>query len=481
MLFSSLEYIFLFLPIAFLFYHFLLRKRLISAAKCFLIFASLFFYSYWNIKYLPLLLTSILVNYLCGRFLIKNHQKPNKSTVNKLVATITIIFNIFLLGYFKYSNFLVENLNLFLDNKIINPAILLPLGISFFTFQKIAFIIDCFKGKVKDKSFLNYAIFVTFFPQLIAGPIVHHSEIMPQFKDLKTKFLNHHNIALGIFIFTIGLFKKIVIADNFAQIANLGFSSYLDLNLIDAWKTSLSYTIQLYFDFSGYSDMAIGSALLFNIKLPFNFNQPYQSLNISEFWQKWHMSLSRFLRDYIYIPLGGNKNGEINTYINLMAVFLISGIWHGAGWTFIFWGFLHGVAICIHKFYQKFSIKMNKLLAWFITFNFVNIAWVFFRSSNFDQATTIIKKMFIFDANNIGFQENLDNFLIYIRFNQVEYIFLAISIILAYKIIPISIKDSPYLIKKFQPNTNFKFITIFAFLVAILSYHKTSEFLYFNF
>lgn len=481
MLFSSLEYLFLFLPLTFLLYYLLLKNRLVISAKILLISASLFFYSYWNIKYLPLLLLSILVNYFCGCYLIKYYADSTKKSQNKSLAIGAIIFNILLLGYFKYANFFIENINSFLPDKLINPNIILPLGISFFTFQKIAFIVDCFKGKVKDKSFLNYAIFVTFFPQLIAGPIVHHSEIMPQFKSLRTKFINYRNIALGIFIFAVGLFKKIILADHFALIVNPGFDYYYDLNFIDAWKTSLSYTLQLYFDFSGYSDMAIGSALIFNIKLPFNFNQPYKALNIADFWHRWHMTLSRFLRDYIYIPLGGNRLGITRTYVNLMAVFLISGLWHGAGWTFIFWGFLHGIAICLHRIYQNFGFKMNKILAWFLTFNFINASWVFFRANDFPQALSILQKMFGISVKDFGFNSNWQAFLEFISFNRIEYLFLIISLFLTYKLLPIVTKDSEGLIKKFQTNKNFSLITIFLFLVAILSYHKTSEFLYFNF
>ena len=473
MLFSSLEYIFLFLPIVFFTYYILIRHKLIVGAKLFLIFASLFFYSYWNIKYLPLLLASVIINYLFGTTLL---QKKNK-----FLVIIALIFNIGLLAYFKYANFLVDNFNLLLDtnNNIYLAQITLPLAISFFTFQQIAYIIDCYQNKLKDRNFLNYAIFVTFFPQLIAGPIVHHKEIMPQFKSFRTKFLNYNNIAMGIFIFCVGLFKKIIIADYFSIIVQDGFTNYQSLSLIDSWKTSISYSLQLYFDFSGYTDMAIGSALIFNIKLPFNFNQPYKSLNIKEFWQRWHMTLSNFLKSYVYIPLGGNKSKKI--YLNLMIVFLISGIWHGAGWTFIFWGFLHGAAICLHNFYSKFGFKMPKILAWFLTFNFINCSWIFFRAENFSQAIVILQKMFAFNIENYGFDENWQLFLTFIRFNKIEYLFLVLSLFLFYKLWPIVTLDAQDLIKKFQPNNNFRLITTSLLTLSLLAYHRSSEFLYFNF
>ena len=218
--------------------------------------------------------------------------------------------------------------------------------------------------------------------------------MMPQFANLKNRVINYKNIALGLFIFSIGLFKKVVIADSFAVWATNGFDKAAVLNLFEAWATSLSYTFQLYFDFSGYCDMAIGAALLFNIKLPINFNSPYKALNIQDFWRRWHITLSRFLRDYIYIPLGGNRKGRLRTYANLMATFIIGGIWHGAGWTFVFWGFLHGVALVIHRIWSELGFKMNKFLAWFITFNFINITWVFFRAKEWDDALKVLKGMF---------------------------------------------------------------------------------------
>lgn len=444
------------------------------ASKVLLIAASLFFYCYWDFKYLPILLLSLLVNYGFGWYLIKHKSKP--------VFWMAIAFDLSLLGYFKYANFFIENVsNTFFDGQLLNPKIVLPLAISFFTFQKIAYISDCMQGKLRDRNFLNYTLFVTFFPQLIAGPIVHHKDIIPQFKTLRTKFINYNNIALGIFIFAVGLFKKVIIADHFAIWANSGFSHYADLSTLDAWKTSLSYTAQLYFDFSGYTDMAIGSALLFNIKLPFNFNQPYKSLNIREFWQRWHMTLSKFLKDYLYIPLGGNRVSGIRIYVNLMIVFLISGLWHGAGWTFIFWGFLHGAAICLHHFYSRFGFSMNKILAWFLTFNFINISWVFFRADHFNQAVIILQKMFGFNSDRFGIMQNWEKFTNFVRFNDIEYLILVFVLFLAYKLLPFITKDAEALTQEFKHNNKYKLATICLLVIPILAYHKTSEFLYFNF
>jgi len=338
----------------------------------------------------------MLFNYVVGSQLSRDEEgRKHYSKKNTLI--IGIIANVALLGYFKYSDFFISNLNYIIDGNLSLLNLALPLAISFYTFQQIAYLVDSYRGETKEYDFLNYAVFVTFFPQLIAGPIVHHSEMMPQFKQVRNQIINYRNIALGLFIFSMGLFKKVVIADAFAVWATNGFDVAEHLNLIEAWVTSLSYTFQLYFDFSGYTDMAIGIALLFNIRLPINFNSPYKATSIQDFWRRWHITLSRFLRDYIYIPLGGNRNGDISMYSNLLITFLIGGIWHGAGWTFLFWGLLHGSALVIQRVWHNTGIVLHTLLAWFITFNFINITWVFFRAKEWDDAIKVLSGMFSYN------------------------------------------------------------------------------------
>jgi len=292
-------------------------------------------------------------NYVIGRSLNKTCNNKGKGFSRKSILIFGVILNLSLLGYFKYADFFIENINIAFSVNAESLNLLLPLAISFFTFQQIAYLVDSYRQETKEYDFLNYALFVTFFPQLIAGPIVHHKEMMPQFAKTRNKVKSYRNIAMGLFIFSIGLFKKVVIADTFAVWATNGFDVATTLNLFEAWATSLSYTFQLYFDFSGYTDMAIGLALLFNIRLPVNFNSPYKATNIQDFWRRWHITLSRFLRDYVYIPLGGNKKGSFRTYNNLMATFVIGGLWHGASWAFIFWGFLHGLALTVQKLWSK--------------------------------------------------------------------------------------------------------------------------------
>lgn len=388
MIFNSFEFIFLFLPIVWVLYYILGRFH-IPFAKTWLLIASLFFYAYWNPAYLPLILISMGINYAIGVFLGKNKG----GSWRKGVLFIGILFNVGLLGYYKYFDFFVENINFIFATDWLLKDLLLPLAISFYTFQQIAYLVDSYRMETKEYSFMNYGLFVSFFPQLIAGPIVHHGQVMSQFAAKKTYTIQYENISKGLLIFAIGLFKKVGIADTFAVWANTGYANVGSLSLFDSWITTLSYTLQLYYDFSGYSDMAIGLALLFNIRLPINFNSPYKALDIQDFWRRWHMTLSRFLTTYLYIPLGGNRRGEVLTYVNIFIIFFVSGIWHGAGWTFIAWGVMHGVASVICRWWKKTGHQMNKWAAWFTTFLFVHVAWVFFRATSFEDALDVIKAM----------------------------------------------------------------------------------------
>jgi D-alanyl-lipoteichoic acid acyltransferase DltB (MBOAT superfamily) len=405
MIFSSPKFILLFLPIAFLGYFFLNRNRLILAGKAWLVIVSLFFYAYWNIAYLPLLLGSILFNFAVGTVLSQNSACSTSGRLwfsSRFVLAGGIAANLALLGYFKYADCLVDNINSVFNAGLISPHILLPLGISFFTFTQIAYLVDSYRGETGEYDFLNYALFVTFFPHLIAGPILHHREMMSQFKSRWTLAIRYRNIALGLFIFSIGLFKKVVIADTFAIWANAGFDiadEGSSLDFFSAWAASLSYTFQLYFDFSGYCDMAIGAALLFNIWLPINFNSPYQALDIQDFWRRWHITLSRYLRDYLYIPLGGSRCSTPRVYFNLMATFILGGLWHGASWMFVIWGALHGIALVAYRAWSGSGLRMPKAVAWLLPFNFINISWVFFRASTLDDALRVIWGMM--DINSV--------------------------------------------------------------------------------
>lgn len=402
MLFNSYLFIYLFLPITLIGFY-LLRNQGIYP-KLWLIAASLVFYSAWYQAYLFLLVGSILANYFIA-LLINRSQLYRKG-----ILFLGITANLALLGYYKYSNFFLSGLYWLIGDEFSPLQILLPLAISFFTFQQIAYLMDSYKGRQSESSLINYALFVSFFPQLIAGPIVHHKEMMPQFKEL-TNAVNWQQVFKGMLLFLIGLAKKVIIADYLAGVVSPAYADASNLQFLGAWQASLAYTFQLYFDFSGYADMAVGLGLLFGIVLPFNFNSPYQSQSIRDFWRRWHMTLSRWLKDYVYFPLGGSRASQSRIYFNVLAVALISGLWHGAGLTFVIWGACHGIALMLCRFCQTVNIKLPKTLAWLITFLFVHLAWVLFRAESIHQATDIYSALFLGKGieTNIGswFTNNL--------------------------------------------------------------------------
>ncbi len=486
MLFNSYGFILLFLPITLIVYFFLNRNRLTTAATAWLVLASLFFYSYWDVKYLALILGSIVFNFGIGSALRRPRREGGGKGPSRAVLVVGIVGNVGLLGYYKYTDFFIRNLNALTGLDIALQKIVLPLGISFFTFTQIAYLVDVYKGKVKEYDFLRYSLFVTFFPHLLAGPIIHHAEMMPQFADLRKRVLNYRNLSLGLYLFFIGLFKKVIIADELARVATTGFDAMPHLTLIEAWVASLSYTLQLYFDFSAYTDMALGASWMFNIRLPFNFDSPYKAVNIADFWRRWHMTLSRFLRDYIYIPLGGNRQGDVKTYRNLLLTFLVGGIWHGAGWTFVFWGFLHGAATLIHRIWSTLNIRMHRCLAWLLTFLFVNIAWVFFRARTWNDAIKVLAGMFgmegvklprsaekiaWFKAHGVEFG---DLFFKAMDRNIIYYVVVGFLIALL-------AKNSNQMGDAFKPTRRTAVFVIIISIYALLSMNRVSEFLYFNF
>ena len=451
-------------------YFWLLHNRLILGSKVWLVGGSLFFYGYWNIIYIPLLLGSIFVNFSVGSAMA---DAPKKNQKTKLLKTFSskglllfgIFFNIALLAYFKYTDFFLTNFNGIFGANIPLPHIILPLGISFFTFTQIAFLVDAYKQEVKEVDLVRYMLFVTYFPHLLAGPILHHKEMMPQFANKWNYAVRWRNIAGGLFLFSIGLFKKVIIADFFADYANYFYADTINLDMLQAWATSLSYTLQLYFDFSGYTDMAIGVSLLFNIKLPINFNSPYKATSIQDFWRRWHITLSRFLRDYIYIPLGGNRKGNFRTSVNLMATFIIGGVWHGAGWTYIFWGFLHGVALVINHIWKSLGFRLPTLLAWFLTFNFVNLTWVFFRAPTWEDAMNVVTMMF-----------SLSEFELDDIYDSSVYWQVIIGILLT-----LILKNSNEWAKTQKATLKYELFTALLLIIGIVSLSKVSEFIYFQF
>lgn len=398
MLFNSLEFILVFLPVTMLGVMALGQIGRIKLATLWLVACSLFFYSWWSAPYIILIMTSIIFNYTFAYLIIDNRQ----THIRKSVVFIAVVFNLSLLAYFKYTDFAIENLNYFFDAEISSFGIVLPLAISFFTFQQIAYIVDCYRGNTRETSFLRYCLFVSFFPQLIAGPIVHHKEMLPQFERSRYR-LQIENLSVGLSIFIIGLSKKVLIADTLSPYVGSVFAAAetSDPTFFEAWGGALAYTFQLYFDFSGYSDMALGLGRIMGIRLPLNFNSPYKATNIADFWRRWHITLSRFLHAYLYIPLGGNRNGVVRHYTNLMTVMLLGGLWHGAGWTFVLWGGLHGGYLVVHRLLQwaaTYSPSLDtiiriRILAWTTTFTAVVIGWVFFRAESVQAASSLLRGM----------------------------------------------------------------------------------------
>jgi D-alanyl-lipoteichoic acid acyltransferase DltB (MBOAT superfamily) len=405
MLFNSHAFIFLFLPVTFAVFFVLARTSHLLAAG-WLAAASVFFYGWWNPAYVALLLASIVFNYIAG-MRISQAAAGGRDTEKKWLAIAAVAANLILLGYFKYANFFVDNLNAALHTQLNMGEIILPLGISFFTFTQIAFLIDTYKGSVKEYRFVHYCLFVTYFPHLIAGPILHHAEMMPQFTRASTYRLQAGSIAVGLTIFFIGLFKKVILADGIAPYVAPLYAlpaAGVAPTLVEAWCGVLAYSLQLYFDFSGYSDMAIGLSLLFGVRLPLNFHSPYKAVNIADLWNRWHMTLSRFLRDYVFVPLGGQRKSAWRRYSSVLVTMFLCGLWHGAGWTYILFGILQGIYLCVNQWWRMLRKRMGQdrkrptrlgtLVAVLVTF----VAWLvglaIFRADSVPHALQIIAGMF---------------------------------------------------------------------------------------
>ena len=495
MLFNSYIFLFCFLPITWVLFRFACKKRLTDVAIAVLTVASLVFYSYWNPPFVFLILFSILFNYSWGRLIERSMLQHSTAHIWLYIG---VFVNLALIGYFKYSNFFMANLALIGGWSWNAKNIFLPLGISFFTFQQIAYLIDCYKGKAKEHTFTHYALFVTFFPQLIAGPIVRYEQIMPQFSRLRTFGLSYRNIAIGLSLLSLGLFKKVVIADTFSPWVAAVFDSSDKVTFFEAWAGALSYTFQIYFDFSGYSDMAIGLGKLFNIDIPLNFNSPYKSTSIIDFWRRWHITLSTFLRDYLYIPLGGSRKGQVRKYVNLMITMLLGGLWHGASWTFVVWGGLHGLFLCINhgfrKLCNKLNLKLPEILGWLITFPSVVCAWVFFRANTFLRAMEILQGMAGVNGvvlpekympvvivrntlQDIGvlFIKNLDSWNIMGK-KEIIIVFICLVISVSF---PNGYRWSVNRLR--EPDLKLSILVGAMFYFSILAFSRATEFLYFQF
>ena len=409
MLFTSAAFACVYLPLVWAGF-FAVGRYSGRGAAIWLFLASLAFYGYWMPEFTFLLVGSIVWNYWIGKRI--GQLEPGSGGVRarryaRRWLILGIGVNLGLLAYFKYANFFLANVNAVFGLHWSLGTVILPIGISFFTFTQIAFLADTYQKGTREYAFPHYGLFVTYFPHLIAGPVLHHAQMMPQFREAATYRVNMGNVTGGLLIFAMGLAKKVILADGISPYADAVFNGAQAGAVPDgfeAWVGALAYTFQLYFDFSGYSDMAVGLSWMFNVKLPYNFDSPYKAVNITEFWRRWHMTLSAFLRDYLYIPLGGNRRGASRRYVNLMATMVLGGLWHGANWTFVFWGFLHGLYLGLNHAFQALSRRARwpvehrlfRLGGWLVTFLAVVVAWVFFRAADFSSAWTILRSLIEF-------------------------------------------------------------------------------------
>lgn len=471
MLFSSYEFMLFFLPAVLAGYFLMGRVAGKMAAHFWLVAASLLFYGWFKPWYLWIILSSVVVNYA---FVWKIERLPAGGSLRRALFALGILFNVALIGYYKYADFLLANCNALLKTDFPALHVLLPLGISFFTFQQISCVVDAYKGvRLANLGFVNYALFVTFFPQLVAGPIVHHQEMMPQFDRPESLKPNWAHLSCGLHLLAVGLFKKLVIADQVAIWASRGFDCPDPLTFFQAWFVALAYMMQLYFDFSGYCDMAMGLGKMFNINLPINFNSPYRATDIQDFWQRWHITLGRFMSHYVYFPLGGSRHGLFRTCLNLMITFLVSGLWHGAGWTYVLWGGLHGIALVAHRLWNAVGFSMHRRLGRALTFLFFLLSLVLFRSSTVGRAVKMWHSMF--DFSNMNYETIRE--LVRPDFS----LHASILLIVALTVICLTCKNAVKLSISFRPTWVRLAETVLFLTWSILTMARISPFIYFNF
>lgn len=487
MLFNSYIFIFLFLPLVLFGYYGLCYAKQNKLALVFLAGMSCWFIGYMNIKYLVIVLISILSNYV----LVKCMQIIKRQQYRQYVLGIGIVWNIGVLFLYKYYNFFIENVNGIFKTDFAFLELVLPLGISFYTFQQIAYLVDSYRKECEDYTFLEYVVYITFFPKLVQGPLASHKQIIEAFREQNNWQINYENMSKGIYSFTLGLAKKVLIADTLSPLIAQGYYNPNGMNATTTLLIMLSYTLQIYYDFSGYCDMAMGVGYMLNVKLPINFNSPYKAISIDEFWDRWHMTLTQFFTKYVYFPLGGSRKGTVRTYVNIMIVFLLSGLWHGANWTFMIWGAMHGIAKVIERIGKKWINKIPKLIRGCVTFIYVTVAWSLFRASSLAQAKELWGQIFVgeYSAIQTPFTEIFNNLLevkVLMRVGLEGVIERCPSLPLLIFVLGITIacfvmKNTQQKLDEFK-GSNFKIGTIIILLLwCLASLTNASEFLYVNF
>ena len=475
MIFSTYEFIFLFLPVTFFVYFILNRFDLNSIAKIWLIICSLYFYAQGSPDFFVFFLGSIVGNYIIGSTMAR--MEGNQKAQKKLLLLIGLAGNIGLLGYYKYTDFFIENYNLLTGSSYALKHIVLPIGISFFTFQLIAFLVDSYRGETKQYDIINYLLFITFFPQLIVGPIIHHGEIVPQFESKANLKINYDNVAKGIFLFSIGCAKKILLADPMTTNAQEFFNNIVsNPDLLLTWFSSIEYTISYYFDLSGYADMAIGLGLMFNIVIPQNFDSPYKARNFQDYWRRWHMTLSRFLSNYIFRSVYKRDVKWRNYYIATMVTFFVSGFWHGAGWTFVVWGLVNGIFVCTASWMKRKNLKFPFWLAFPLTALGVVLARVLFVSNTFSDAWHVYRGLVNVSSLGADFSTMLSSVGHFISIHKSSGLRLVIGIIICW-----FLPSSKTMTEKFKVNIWTAIYAGILMLLCITQMNKVVQFLYFQF
>lgn len=503
MLFNSYLFVFIFFPLCLVGYYGLLHRKKPALAKIFLTFMSFWFYGYFNLSYLLIMVGSIAFNYIFHLLLSKHPDKK--------LMILAVAGNLGLLFYFKYFDFFLSTVNTVFGASFLLRGILLPLGISFFTFQQISFVVDTYRGEIRDCPFWDYALFVAFFPQLIAGPIVNHSEMLPQFRSILQEKCRWELIAEGFGLFVLGLAKKVLLADTFGAGVDYGYDNIALLGRMDAVLVVIFYALQLYFDFSGYCDMARGIGKMLGIEIPVNFDSPYQATNIVVFWKRWHITLNRFFTKYVYIPLGGNRRGQARMYVNLMIVFLLSGLWHGAGWNYIVWGAMHGALYVITRFWQRrakhdsgvINDATEKMPLWyriknrFVTimsqimlFAYVSIAWVYFRAQDIAQANRLLAVVLKGNMQKISLDMaecfQLDEFWYVLKVLHLDHMtysryILMMGILAAGLYLAMAGPNAALRMERIKYRAGSAVVLTVLMVWSILTFSGVSTFLYFNF
>lgn len=483
--FNSYLFTLAFLPCVIILYYIMQKIKQPQLAKALILVGSLIFVGYAGVKNIIFLIFSIVVNFVLATMLKKKRENAH---ISKLIVAVGVIFHLAILSYTKYSCFVADNLEKRMGVHWELSDIFVPLGISFVTFQQIAYLVDVYRGKIEKLNLMDYALYVTYFPKYIQGPIAKYPLFEQEINKEENRKFSADNFAFGCWLFVTGLAKKVLLADVFSKAVSWGIGYSIDhMTAMDAVLVVLSFTFQIYFDFSGYSSMAIGISKMLNIQLPDNFDSPYQSLSVVDFWKRWHISLTGFLREYLYFPLGGSRKGKVRYYINMFMVFFISGIWHGAAWTYIVWGALQGFAYCLNKAFYKQWNKMKQILQWFITFIFINISWLFFRAGSVGQAMDILKKICKMESTaisegllecfripEIGFLSGrIEAFATFVAAHRgIEMsAFIVVAFVLA-----LSVKDK--CVEKFKPTVMKCVATILFFSWSVISFATVVEYIY---